>query len=155
MPMKQSKAIRPAPKRPPVPSRRRLIDVSAALIFHEGKLLITRRKAGSHLEGLWEFPGGKREGNETFEQCLAREIHEELGMEIAVEELFEEITHDYEAKSVRLKFFICQWIEGKPQALGCDEFKWIRQDELADYEFPPADARLLKKLTKSTEFRLG
>jgi len=152
MPMKASKAARPGSKRPSSKVQRRLIDVSAALIFHKGNLLITRRKAGSHLGGLWEFPGGKREPNETFEQCLAREIHEELGMEIAVGELFEEITHDYNTKSVRLKFFVCQWLQGEPQALGCDEFKWVRQSQLADYAFPAADARLLKKLAQTRAF---
>jgi mutator protein MutT len=152
MPMKKSPAARPGSQRPSSKVQRRLIDVSAALIFHEGKLLITRRKAGDHLGGLWEFPGGKREADETFEQCLAREIREELTMEIAVEELFEEITHDYETKSVRLKFFVCRWIQGEPQAVGCAEFKWIRQDELADHEFPAADARLLKKLAGAQAF---
>jgi 8-oxo-dGTP diphosphatase len=124
------------------------IDVSAALIFHQGRLLITRRRAGSHLGGLWEFPGGKREPNETFEQCLIREIHEELAMEIGVGDLFEEITHAYEEKTVRLRFFVCQWLGGEPQSLGCASFKWVSRDELPQYEFPAADARLLKKLSK-------
>lgn len=127
--------------------QRQLIDVSAALIFHHGKLLITRRHADSHLGGLWEFPGGKREAEETFEQCLIREIREELGMEIAVGELFEEITHAYREKTVHLKFFKCQWIGGEPETLGCAAFKWVRKNELADYEFPAADAQLLKKIS--------
>lgn len=121
-------------------------EVSAALIFHNGKLLITRRHAKSHLGGLWEFPGGKREASETFEQCLAREIREELEIQISVGALFEEITHDYPEKSVRLKFFICELLSGEPQALGCAAFRWIVKPELADYEFPAADARLLEKL---------
>jgi mutator protein MutT len=125
---------------------RPIIDVSAALIFHEGALLITQRRADSHLGGLWEFPGGKREASETFEECLVREIREELAMEIAVGKLFEDITHAYEAKTVHLKFFICEWTEGKPQALGCAAFKWIRKDELSGYPFPAADARLLEQL---------
>jgi len=124
------------------------IDVSAALIFHKGRLLITRRHAGSHLGGLWEFPGGKREPDETFEQCLVREIREELGMEIAVGDLYEEITHAYDEKTVRLKFFICGWVSGEPQTLGCASFKWVGKDELVQYEFPAADARLLKRLSE-------
>jgi mutator protein MutT len=122
------------------------IEVSAALIFHNGKLLITQRHAKAHLGGLWEFPGGKREANETFEQCLVREIREELGVEISVSGLFEEISHDYPEKSVRLKFFLCQLRSGEPQPLGCAAFRWIGKDELTDYEFPAADARLLEKL---------
>ncbi|HVU08876.1 MAG TPA: 8-oxo-dGTP diphosphatase MutT [Verrucomicrobiae bacterium] len=122
------------------------IEVAAALIFHDGKLLITQRPANSHLGGLWEFPGGKREVNETFEECLAREIREELGIEISVGKLFEEITHDYPDKSVHLKFFVCELTRGEPKPLGCATLKWIEKSELADYEFPAADARLLEKL---------
>lgn len=96
--------------------------------------------------GLWEFPGGKREPGETFEQCLVREIREELGMEIAAGPLFEEITHAYGEKTVHLKFFECQWMGGGPEAIGCAEFKWILPGELAHHPFPEADAQLLKKL---------
>lgn len=128
---------------------RHIIDVSAALIFAEGRLLITQRHQDSHLGGLWEFPGGKREPDETFEQCLVREIREELGMEISVGNLFAEITHAYEEKTVHLKFFICQRIQGEPRALGCAALKWIHKNELADYQFPAADAQLLEKLAAS------
>jgi len=125
----------------------RVIEVSAALIFHGGRLLIAQRHADAHLGGLWEFPGGKRESGETFEQCLVREIREELGVEISVGELFEEITHDYPDKSVHLKFFICRLVSGEPQPLGCAAVKWIQKAQLAAHEFPAADARLLEKLT--------
>jgi mutator protein MutT len=123
-----------------------VIEVSAALIFRAGKLLITQRHAKSHLGGLWEFPGGKREPGENFEQCLVREIREELGVEIAVGELFEEIRHDYAEKSVHLKFFVCQLLAGEPQPLDCAAVKWIDKSELGAHEFPAADARLLEKL---------
>jgi 8-oxo-dGTP diphosphatase len=122
------------------------VEVSAALIFHGGKLLIAQRHARDHLGGLWEFPGGKREAGETFEQCLAREIREELGVTISVGELFEEVAHAYPEKSVHLKFFRCQLLSGEPQPLGCAAFKWVGQTELKDYEFPAADAQLLQKL---------
>jgi len=123
-----------------------MIEVSAALVFHNGKLLITQRHAGAHLGGLWEFPGGKREENETFEDCLVREIREELGIEISVGGLFEEIAHAYPEKSVRLKFFICKIVSGEPKLLDCAAFKWIARSELGDYKFPAADAQLLEKL---------
>ena len=122
------------------------IEVSAALIFRDGKLLITQRHAKAHLGGLWEFPGGKREPGETAEECLVREIREELGVAISVGELFEEISHDYPEKSVRLKFFICKLISGEPQPLDCAAVKWIGKTELADFKFPAADAQLLEKL---------
>jgi mutator protein MutT len=123
-----------------------IIEVSAALIFRGGKLLITRRHATAHLGGRWEFPGGKRETGETFEQCLVREIREELGVETAVGELFEEISHDYPEKSVHLKFFLCKLLSGEPQMLDCAAVKWIDKAGLDTHEFPAADARLLEKL---------
>ena len=129
---------------------KKVVEVSAALIFRDGKLLITQRHAKSHLGGLWEFPGGKREAGETFEQCLAREIREELGVEISVGELFEEIFHDYPEKSVQLKFFHCRLLAGEPQPLDCAAVRWIEKFQLGDFEFPAADAQLLQKL-KSEE----
>lgn len=116
------------------------------MIFRDGKLLITQRHAQAHLGGLWEFPGGKRESGETYEQCLIREIREELGVEISVGELFEEIHHAYPEKSVCLKFFICKLISGEPQPLDCAAVKWVLKKELDGFEFPAADARLLAKL---------
>jgi mutator protein MutT len=125
---------------------RKSIEVSAALIFHDGKLLITQRHADAHLGGLWEFPGGKREAGETFEQCLVREIREELGVEISVGVLFEEISHTYLEKSVRLKFFVCKLLSGEPQPLDCAAVRWVERPELAGYEFPAADGRLLERI---------
>ena len=128
------------------PNTQNCIEVSAALIFRAGKLLITQRHADAHLGGLWEFPGGKREAGESFEQCLVREIREELGVEIAVGEVFAEIAHDYPEKSVHLKFFICKLIAGEPQPIDCAAMKWIAQPELAAHEFPAADVQLLARL---------
>ena len=127
-------------------ANRQGIEVSAALIFRSGKLLITQRHANAHLGGLWEFPGGKREADENFEQCLVRELREELGVESSVGEVFEEVTHAYPEKTVRLKFFICRLVRGEPQPLGCGAVKWVKKSELAEYAFPAADARLLDKL---------
>ena len=137
--------------RPAAITKAQFLEVSAALIFRHGQLLITQRHANSHLGGCWEFPGGKREAGETFEQCLVREIREELGVEIAVGELFEEISHVYPEKSVHLKFFLCQILSGEPQPLDCAAVKWIQKSGLDAHEFPAADARLLEKL-KSPDF---
>jgi mutator protein MutT len=126
-----------------------VIDVAAALVFREGKLLITQRHAGAHLGGLWEFPGGKREPGETFEQCLVRELREELGIEVRVDDLIESLMHEYPEKAVHLKFYRCRWQQHEPQALGCPAFKWVTAAELQDYAFPAADARLLDKLRAS------
>lgn len=123
-----------------------VIDVAAALVFRDGKLLITQRHADAHQGGLWEFPGGKREPNETFEACLTRELREELGVEVTVDKLVESLTHAYPEKTVHLKFYRCQWKQHEPQPLGCPAFKWVSAGELKDYAFPAADARLLEKL---------
>src|SRR5579862_76476 len=122
----------------------KVIEVSAGLVFLNGKLLITRRHAGAHLGGLWEFPGGKREADETFEQCLVRELREELGIEVDVGELVESLTHAYPEKTVVLKFYRCRWTQNEPRAIDCLDFKWITARELGNYEFPAADARLLQ-----------
>jgi 8-oxo-dGTP diphosphatase len=127
------------------------IDVSAALVFREGKLLITLRCAEAHLGGLWEFPGGKREPGETFEACLARELREELGVEVEVGRLFEAVTHAYPEKTVHLKFFLCRLSAGVPQPLGCAALRWVAARELKDFAFPAADAVLLEKLQAARE----
>jgi mutator protein MutT len=126
------------------------IEVSAGLVFRNGKLLITQRPAGAHLEGLWEFPGGKREADESFEACLIRELREELGIEVSVRELVEEIEHDYAGKRVLLKFYRCEWLANEPQALGCPAFKWIEKGELVTHAFPAADARLIDRLQRKS-----
>jgi len=125
------------------------IEVSAGLVFRVGKLLITQRRPDSHLGGLWEFPGGKREANETFEECLVRELREELGIEVEVGELLESLTHAYPEKTVVLKFFRCRWKANEPQAIDCGDLKWVTAAELRNYEFPAADARLLEMLQRS------
>jgi len=128
-----------------------VIDVAAGLVFRQGKLLITKRYDDAHLGGMWEFPGGKREPHETFEQCVARELREELGIEVKVGRLLDSVTHQYPGKTVHLKFFVCDWLEKEPQALGCSECKWVRADELDGHEFPEADFQLLRRLQTESD----
>lgn len=123
-----------------------VIEVAAGLVFRAGQLLIAQRPAGAHLAGLWEFPGGKREPEESFEACLRRELREELGVEVAVGELVEAIEHSYPGRIVRLRFFRCRLIGGEPRPLGCAAIAWVTPGELAGYDFPAADARLLDRL---------
>ncbi len=127
----------------------REIEVAAALVFREGKLLITQRHADAHLGGMWEFPGGKREPGEPFEDCLKRELREELGIEVEVGELLESLTHKYSDRVVHLQFFRCRWARHEPQLLDCADFKWVRREDLTRYEFPAADAQLIQRLQTS------
>jgi mutator protein MutT len=131
------------------------VEVAAGLVFRDGKLLITQRHPHAHQGGLWEFPGGKRHEQETFEECLARELQEELGIEVQVGPLLERITHHYPEKTVHLEFFVCRWLCHEPQPIGCAAFAWVLPAELRTYEFPAADARLLQKLLDCRELWNG
>jgi mutator protein MutT len=132
-----------------------IIDVAAGLLFHGGKLLITQRLPHDHLAGLWEFPGGKREGDETFQECLRRELREELGIEVGVGALVDEVTHVYPEKAVHLKFFVCTLRQNEPRPLACHALAWVTANELRGYEFPPADTRILDKLQNEALWRSG
>ena len=131
---------------------RNSIEVSAGLVFRSGQLLITQRPVGGHLAGLWEFPGGKREAGESFEECLRRELQEELGVDVRVHEELERITHSYPEKTVHLRFFRCTLAEAnaEPRAIGCQAVAWVTRETLKDYAFPAADARLLEMLKAKT-----
>lgn len=130
------------------------IDVSAGVIFRDGLLLITQRQPEAHLGGLWEFPGGKRHPGESDQDCLRRELLEELGIELEIGELLDTITHPYPEKVVRLKFFLCRWLRHEPRALACHDFAWISRDQLVNYAFPAADKQLLQKLLVSRDLWL-
>ena len=132
----------------PAPSRQggEVVEVVAAVIERDGRILIARRPAGRHLEGLWEFPGGKRHADESPEAALVREIREELDAVVAVGPLLETVDWTYPEKRVRLSFFRCT-IAGEPRGLEGQEVVWVRPAELARYRFPPADARLLERLS--------
>jgi mutator protein MutT len=128
------------------------IDVAAGLVFRDRKLLITQRYSEAHLGGLWEFPGGKREPGETFEECLLRELREELGVEVIVGQIVESLAHEYPEKVVHLRFYRCVWQAHEPKSLGCAAFQWVTPEELTNYQFPAADVRLLSRL--QTDLRL-
>jgi len=122
------------------------INVAAAIISKDGYILITKRLPGYHLAGLWEFPGGKQEPNESLEECLKREIKEELDIEIDVGSLFKTVRHEYEKKIVSLHVFECSFISGEPKAIECQEFKWVKPETLSQYEFPPPDLEIIELL---------
>ncbi len=122
------------------------VQVAAALIVRQGRYLVCRRKPDVHLGGLWEFPGGKREHGESLEDCLIREIREELAVEVAMPVLHTVLTHAYAGRAVELHFFRCTIARGEPQALGCAELCWVTPEDLDKYDFPPADRSLIRQL---------
>ena len=122
------------------------IDVVAAIIRRNNQILITQRPGNVHLARMWEFPGGKVEAGESLQAALEREIQEELGLKIRVDDEFFTIDHDYTAKSVRLHFFNCTVLEGEAQPIDAADLRWVTPQDLDNYPFPPADAGLIEKL---------
>ncbi len=133
------------PVRPP---RRELphYDVTAGVIWRDGRVLIAQRPAEGMLGGLWEFPGGKCEDGETLPDCLRREIREELGIEIAVGAPLTVVRHAYSHFRITLHAFTCRHLSGEPRALGCAAWRWVRPDELHDFAFPVTDQRIIAVL---------
>jgi 8-oxo-dGTP diphosphatase len=123
------------------------ITVVAAVIERDGRILITRRRAGAHLGGLWEFPGGKVEAGESLEEALQREIREELGLDISVEAAIDSVAWQYPDKRVSIVFFRCV-ARGEPRPLEGQEMMWVAASDLGSYEFPPADAELIARLSR-------
>lgn len=123
-----------------------IVEVAAALIQRDDRYLITTRREGTHLAGLWEFPGGKRRPGERMEDCLKRELKEELDLEVEVGEEVRVIEHSYPEFTVQLHFFRCSILWGEPRPREGQEVRWVRPEEFARYQFPPADAELLHEL---------
>jgi 8-oxo-dGTP diphosphatase len=124
------------------------IVVTAAIVEDHGRYFVTRRQEGVHLEGLWEFPGGKCEPGETLGDCLRRELKEELGAEAVIGEEIWTVTHDYADRSVELHFLSCTLLNAPVPLLG-QEMRWVARDELKLLKFPPADDELINVLTRT------
>jgi len=123
----------------------RHITVTAAVIEEDGRFLVTRRLGGVHLEGLWEFPGGKCEEGESHATSLEREIREELDTAIIIDREVFSVVHSYADRVVELHFFACH-LAGRPRAALGQEMRWVTREELRTLPFPPADAELIEIL---------
>ena len=123
------------------------IVVAAAVIEDGGRYFVTRRHAGTHLAGYWEFPGGKCEAGESLEACLSRELREELGAEAAVGEEIFTISHEYPERTVELHVLACRLL-GEPRPVLGQDMRWVGREELATLQFPPADSELIARLSK-------
>lgn len=129
-----------------------VVDVAAAVVERDGRFLICRRRGvdpdqgGS--PGLWEFPGGKREAGETLEQCLVREIREELGCEIEPGRLIHAMEVDTPGRTLVLHFFEARLVAGEPRPLDCAELAWAAPHALGSYDFLPANGDLIRRLAQ-------
>ncbi len=134
-------------------TRKKPVDVVAALIWEKDKFLICQRPANKKRGLLWEFVGGKVEPGETMQQALARECAEELAINVTVGSQFMQVLHDYPDMFIRLTLFHCVIPEGFPQALEHNDIRWIRSTEIDHYDFCPADADILKEIKRVYENR--
>ncbi|WP_414755197.1 8-oxo-dGTP diphosphatase MutT [Anabaena sp. CCY 9910] len=129
--------------------------IGVAVIWNDQQqILIDRRRPGGVMGGLWEFPGGKIEPGETVEQCIQREIYEELGIFIEVGECLITIDHTYTHLRVTLTVHHCSLLKGIPQPLECDEVRWVTVDELGDFTFPEANSEIIAALKRVGQLTL-
>lgn len=124
------------------------VVVTAAVVERNGAWLVTRRLAGTHLEGYWEFPGGKCDPGESHVACLERELVEELGARSRIGAEIFSVAHAYPERVVELHFFACELVD-EPRPLIGQEMRWVTRAELGALKFPPADAELLELLRRA------
>lgn len=132
---------RPARKRPHY-------DIAAGVIWRDAEVLIAKRPAEGLLGGLWEFPGGKAEHGESLRAAVVREVSEELAIRIDPGEKIAAVDHAYSHFEITLHAFHCRYRSGTPRALGCQEFAWVRPEELDRYAFPAANRPILQHIAK-------
>ncbi|MFD0672230.1 8-oxo-dGTP diphosphatase MutT [Cohnella sp. GCM10027633] len=126
-----------------------MIRVAAAIIENEqGRILIARRSPGKSQGGLWEFPGGKIEAGESVEDCLRRELREEMAIEIEPYAYFGENNHVYDTVCIKLLAYRAKWLGGEIQLVDHDEVRWISCNQLKEYAFAPADIKFVDMLGK-------
>jgi 8-oxo-dGTP diphosphatase len=124
------------------------IKVVCGIIYQDGKVFICRRRPGKHLEGYWEFPGGKIEPNEDGKDSLARELKEELDMEVQIRDYFATSNYSYESLTIELIAYHCDLVRYSSKLTDHDKFEWISPGDLLKWKLAPADIPLAKKLAK-------
>ena len=130
---------------PAIPGKRLLLVAACALVDADGRVLLAQRPEGKQLAGLWEFPGGKVEPGETPEQCIIRELHEEIGIETDIPCLapLTFASHSYDDFHLLMPLFVCRRFRGIAQPREGQALKWVRPKQMRDYPMPPADAPLI------------
>lgn len=129
------------------------IQVTAAIIERDNKIFIARRAPHKHLAGFWEFPGGKIEDGETDDQCLIRELREELGIVVSVKGFFLQNEHIYNENTILLKAYTCDFIEGEISLSDHDQFEWVGTTALDNYKFAPADVPIVRAIKHDVKFK--
>ncbi|RJR23723.1 MAG: (deoxy)nucleoside triphosphate pyrophosphohydrolase [Desulfobacteraceae bacterium] len=130
--------------------REHFVSVAAGLIWEKGKVLIAKRPGGSFMAGYWEFPGGKKEAGETLDQCLKRELFEELRITVRVGDVFMEAAHEYPSEAVYLTTMFCTIVSGEPMPVGSEEIKWVTPDELRHYKMCPPDLETVNAILSNS-----
>ena len=125
-----------------------MIDVTAAIIVHDNKLLIAQRKSTDKLPNKWEFPGGKVEEGETLEECLIREMQEEFAIDVSIGKFIGESIYHYDHLSIRLLAYRTYWNSGDFEIKSHKKIKWIPLDEINQYDFAPADMPFVEKIRR-------
>ncbi|MBL0388160.1 8-oxo-dGTP diphosphatase MutT [Tumebacillus sp. ITR2] len=123
--------------------------VTAAVIEKDGRILLAQRKPDTHMGLKWEFPGGKLEWGEDPRAGLAREIREELGIDIEVGDVLEVVSHTYEDRHVVLMGYQCRYVCGELQLLDVQDVHWVRLHELKSYDLAPADVPIVDRLLRT------
>jgi 8-oxo-dGTP diphosphatase len=129
-----------------MPSSKPSVIVVAAVVERDGTFLVARRQSGVHLEGYWEFPGGKCQPGESETEALRREIHEELDADVQALDKLLTTVHEYEDRIIELHFYRCALV-GTPRPMLGQELQWVAGPRLGDLRFPPADAQLIQHLS--------
>ncbi|RWC29525.1 (deoxy)nucleoside triphosphate pyrophosphohydrolase [Mesorhizobium sp.] len=128
-----------------IAGKRLLLVAACALVDADGRVLLAQRPQGKQLAGLWEFPGGKVEPGETPEECIIRELHEEIGIDTDIPCLapLTFASHSYDDFHLLMPLFICRRFRGIAQPREGQTLKWVRPKQMRDYPMPPADAPLI------------
>ncbi len=126
-----------------------LVTVTAGAIIRRGRILAARRYIGAARGGLWELPGGKVEPGETSEQCLRRELDEELGVQVQVGDLLAQVVHPYPELTIRLQVYSCRLMGGEPEAKVHDALAWLNAVEALALEWSPADQAVVGVVVKA------
>lgn len=123
-----------------------VIPCGVAVIVRGRDVLIAQRNPEDTFGSFWEFPGGRKNPGETFEDCVVRETLEELGVNVSVKKKLMEIRREYNGKVIWLNFFLCDYLSGVPCPLDCQDVRWADLDELKNFQFPPANDLVIERL---------